>query len=79
MLDYSHTGICGMSKCGKNTIVKLASYLISSDLYYIKDSNEHEEKEWQEGVKNATKMCYKNKNVSLLVIKSQNFGHIWCL
>ena len=29
-LDYSHVGIAGMSKCGKSTIVKLASYLISS-------------------------------------------------
>lgn len=35
-LDCSHIGVVGMAKCGKNTLIKLASYLISSDYYTIK-------------------------------------------
>lgn len=35
-LNNSHAVIVGMSKCGKNTIVKLAAYLISCDIYRIK-------------------------------------------
>lgn len=46
-LDYTHVGVVGMAKCGKNTIVKLASYLISSDCYAVKEVNESLEKDWQ--------------------------------
>lgn len=77
-IDYSHVGIAGMSKCGKNTLVKLASYLISSDIYTIKESNDNQLKNWQEGIKSASKACMKNKNISFLIIKNKYLGYTWC-
>lgn len=37
-IDNSHCAIVGLSKCGKKNLVKIASYLISSELNYASNS-----------------------------------------
>lgn len=78
-LDNGHCAIVGMSKCGKNTMVKLASYLINSDLYSIKDTNKNKMKDWQEGIKHASKQLYKTRNTSILLVNNKNIAIDDCM